>query len=323
MVAYRFVIKMSVLMGTIAFFWRWYGGPGKKIEPDELQKFEHLVEALPESKLKNYILPRAKELVSLAKASHGGNKEMIVVSLCRARNGPAVYPIDSKIKEQDISAEIASWTYVQNVATLFLKRACHPLFLGSLTSVLTGIKSEPTVAYETILIMRYRSIRDYMEILTELLDNENRLIDHSFAGLENELAYIAHFPDLGLLIRIAVSAVLLLSYCAFCADAKIKIEHVLTQHPGRNSMDPMMPSIPEKGATQVPQAQPAGGLYQATPMRPGMSVRKQRMAGRTPGTQEYEMMDYEAYTPGGEAEQPCFETQEVMDARNRFMGLSF
>ena len=146
-------ILWLVLAAIFTVFLIWYDYSAGPLTADEIDRYEALVR---EQGLEGTRVPYALREF----ASDDDGREFFMVNLEKARTEPMLP--EGSLPDADPS-EVAK-TYSLPTGRMLLKRACHPvgLFLGRVNF----IDYEGAPVWDELLLVRYRSRRDFLEIFT-------------------------------------------------------------------------------------------------------------------------------------------------------------
>ncbi len=167
-------------------FFGWYGGSGPPLTEPEGHAF---LETIRTSSLATEHPEMLEGLEGWIARDDG--REFVMANLIAMKPGP--------------DAEKEDAAYARALMPLMLERACFPIYVGDVLARLLG---EDARAINRVAIVRYRSLRDFLEIFTDpvMLDG----VSHKFAALSYTEAR-ATAPFLSLVsIRLTVALGVLL-----------------------------------------------------------------------------------------------------------------
>ncbi|PKQ05012.1 MAG: hypothetical protein CVT72_10810 [Alphaproteobacteria bacterium HGW-Alphaproteobacteria-11] len=126
-----------------AGFWVWYGGTGKPLSPNEVDRFMARIDAMATDHQSPF---GARETIEAwARADDG--REFFMINLV---NDPA-----------DLAAAEA---YNRVILPELFKRAGHPIFMSR--SIARFIEPAGLAPWDFVAIVRYRSMRDMLDMIT-------------------------------------------------------------------------------------------------------------------------------------------------------------
>jgi len=174
-------IWISLLVIYAGFFF-WYTDIGGKLDEKEIEFFLGKLEENI-SKNSNSLDPESYILIKRFMEEDSGRQFLMVNNIDMNDN-----PEDVEGAEPGESAERLMDRYMEHMYSQLLKRACHPIFVGSVihpSMDLVGI--EGAEIWDQAALMRYKSRRAFMEVVT----HPNMLGKHDFkvAALEKTIAY--------------------------------------------------------------------------------------------------------------------------------------
>ena len=169
------------LLVIYAGFFLWYTDIGGKLEKEEIEFF---LEKLEENALANSVdFNTQHESIKRFMEEDTGRQFLMVNNIDMDDD-----PENVEGAEPGESAERLLDRYMEHMYSQLLKRACHPIFAGSVihpSMDLVGI--EGAEIWDQAALMRYKSRRAFMEVVT----HPNMLSKHDFkeAALEKTIAY--------------------------------------------------------------------------------------------------------------------------------------
>ena len=169
------------LLVIYAGFFLWYTDIGGKLEKEEIEFF---LEKLEENALANSVdFNTQHESIKRFMEEDTGRQFLMVNNIDMDDD-----PENVEGAEPGESAERLLDRYMEHMYSQLLKRACHPIFVGSVihpSMDLVGI--EGAEIWDQAALMRYKSRRAFMEVVT----HPNMLSKHDFkeAALEKTIAY--------------------------------------------------------------------------------------------------------------------------------------
>ena len=183
-------MKRTQLIITVFFiilyltFLYWYYKPTKSFSANEIDNYTTLLQRqLDESA--EMSLEDLMQMVEFMKSDNG--KSFYNINIVKYRE-QALYPDDIDIVG---SGKEANARYSKFMMKEILSRACHPIvFLKPTINLMGNDKTNyGQIYWDDISIIRYRSRRDFMEVITsERFKNGNV---HKWAGIEDTLVYPA------------------------------------------------------------------------------------------------------------------------------------
>ena len=170
------------LLVIYSSFFIWYTDFGGKLTDDEIQYYGNKFEsnALKDGRV---LEPRIKELLQNFMKQDSG-KQFIMVNVIDMSENPT-FP-DGTVSEE--SADNLMNEYMEHMYGEILKRASHPVFMGSAVNDsmdLVGI--EHAEVWETAALFRYKSRRAFLEIVTH--PDMNSKHKYKIAALEKTIAF--------------------------------------------------------------------------------------------------------------------------------------
>lgn len=192
----RRMILWVVIVALYSLFFGWYthlGGPLTQVEKD------FYIEKL---------MVRSKNPGSLAAVRRfveaDDGKAFIMVNILDLANKPPVLPATgSDAQASDLLAH-----YMEHMFPALLRRACHPIWLGDgLNTALEVIGIEDATRWDQAALMRYRSRKDFLEIVVNPAFSERH--DYKLAGLDKTIAFPADSGWLSSDPRLLVALILM------------------------------------------------------------------------------------------------------------------
>ena len=188
----------TILLAFYGMFFWWYGGFSAPITDHELDAYIEQLQAAVEETGED-ASSTVKYMRNLAASDQGG--EFLMVNLMDFRD-VALYPADSPWAN-DPDALAADARYSEKVVPLLLKRGSHPVLIGPLTG--TFIIEGQWGAWDNFAIIRYRSVRDMMEMMIEMAELDDVVI-HKWASMEKTQVFpikpMLALPGLRLLVAL-------------------------------------------------------------------------------------------------------------------------
>ena len=169
------------LLVVYAGFFLWYTDIGGKLDKEEIEFF---LEKLEENISANSVgFNTQRESIKRFMEEDTGRQFLMVNNIDMDDD-----PENIEGAEPGESAERLLDRYMEHMYSQLLKRACHPIFAGSVihpSMDLVGI--EGAEIWDQAALMRYKSRRAFMEVVT----HPNMLGKHDFkvAALEKTIAY--------------------------------------------------------------------------------------------------------------------------------------
>ena len=147
----------------------WYGGDGRPLSADEVEHYAARARELigPEGEA------RFREF-----ASSDDGKEFVMVNLNKYRERPEY----RDGRDVDLSSREVEQLYLADVVPKLLVRACHPVIVVDPILTIAGEGDFERTDWERIALARYRSRRDFLEIMLESNWQEGGV--HKWAALE-------------------------------------------------------------------------------------------------------------------------------------------
>ena len=162
-------IRWVVIFLLYAVFHVWYGGNGSPLSADEVEHYA--------ARARELAGPEAEERFRKFASSDDG-KQFVMVNLnkyrerTRYRDG----------REVDQSPREVERLYLADVLPKLLVRACHPVIVVDPILTIAGEGEFERTDWERIALARYRSRRDFLEIMLESNWEEGGV--HKWAALE-------------------------------------------------------------------------------------------------------------------------------------------
>ena len=174
-------VWISLLVIYSSFF-IWYTDIGGKLSDEEIQYYADKFEsnALKDGRV---LEPRIMELLQKFMEEDSG-KQFLMVNVIDMSENPT-FP-DGTVSEE--SADNLMNEYMKHMYGEILKRASHPVFIGSAVNDsmdLVGI--ENAEVWETAALIRYKSRRAFLEIVTHPKMNSKH--KYKIAALEKTIAF--------------------------------------------------------------------------------------------------------------------------------------
>ena len=195
-------ILYAVLVVFYGAFLGWYGGFASPVNDQELESYIEKFKAASHARGLDPSAP-VKYMRNLAASDQGG--EFLMVNLMDFRE-IAAYPPDSPWAA-DPDPLAANARYTDKIAPLLLKRGSHPMLLGPLTG--TFLIEGEWGDWDSVIIIRYRSVRDMLEMLIEMASLGDVAV-HKWASMEKTQVFpikpTLTFPGLRLLVALFLIA---------------------------------------------------------------------------------------------------------------------
>jgi hypothetical protein len=174
-------VWISLLVIYSSFF-IWYTDLGGKLTDDEIEYYANKFEsnALKDGRVLD---PRGMDLIQKFMEEDSG-KQFLMVNVIDMSENPT-FP-DGTVSEE--SADNLMNEYMEHMYGEILKRASHPVFMGSAVNDsmdLVGI--ENAEVWETAALFRYKSRRAFLEIVTH--PDMNSKHKYKIAALEKTIAF--------------------------------------------------------------------------------------------------------------------------------------
>ena len=175
----RVWIALAIIYGL---FFTWYTDFGGKLSNDEIKSYYSKFEsnALKDGRV---LEPRIMGLLQKFMEEDSG-KQFLMVNVIDMSENPT-FP-DGTVSEE--SADDLMNEYMEHMYGEILKRASHPVFMGSAVNDsmdLVGI--ENAEVWETAALFRYKSRRAFLEIVTH--PDMNSKHKYKIAALEKTIAF--------------------------------------------------------------------------------------------------------------------------------------
>jgi len=175
----RIWITLAIIYGL---FFTWYTDFGGKLSDDEIKSYYSKFEsnALKDGRVLD---PRGMDLIQKFMEEDSG-KQFLMVNVIDMSENPT-FP-DGTVSEE--SADNLMNEYMEHMYGEILKRASHPVFIGSVVNDsmdLVGI--ENAEVWETAALFRYKSRRAFLEIVTH--PDMNSKHKYKIAALEKTIAF--------------------------------------------------------------------------------------------------------------------------------------
>ena len=175
----RIWITLAIIYGL---FFTWYTDFGGKLSDDEIKSYYSKFEsnALKDGRVLD---PRGMDLIQKFMEEDSG-KQFLMVNVIDMSENPT-FP-DGTVSEE--SADNLMNEYMEHMYGEILKRASHPVFIGSVVNDsmdLVGI--ENAEVWETAALFRYKSRRAFLEIVTH--PDMNSKHKYKVAALEKTIAF--------------------------------------------------------------------------------------------------------------------------------------
>jgi len=175
----RIWITLAIIYGL---FFTWYTDFGGKLSDDEIKSYYSKFEsnALKDGRVLD---PRGMDLIQKFMEEDSG-KQFLMVNVIDMSENPT-FP-DGTVSEE--SADNLMNEYMKHMYGEILKRASHPVFIGSAVNDsmdLVGI--ENAEVWETAALFRYKSRRAFLEIVTH--PDMNSKHKYKIAALEKTIAF--------------------------------------------------------------------------------------------------------------------------------------
>lgn len=192
-------IFYAALVVFYGLFLGWYGGFASAVSEQELESY------IEEFKAASHTAPSGpiKYMRNLAASDQGG--EFLMVNLMDFRDVAAYPPESPWANDPDPLA--ADARYSGKIAPLLLKRGSHPMLLGPVTG--SFIIEGEWGNWDSVVIIRYRSVRDMLEMLIEMATLGDVAV-HKWASMEKTQVFPIKpsfaFPGLRLLVALFLIA---------------------------------------------------------------------------------------------------------------------
>ena len=168
-------IFYSVVLITYLGWFTWYGGSGQPVSPNDAAAYRAELQANAKSRDRDFSDP-IKYMNRLIKDDDGN--EFIMVNLIRYRE-KAQYPSTSPWANET-DPTLADNRYGAGVLPLLLKRGSLPIFVSTVAGEFINETSQEE--WDTVAMVRYRSVRDMVEMIIEMSATD--LADHKWAAIE-------------------------------------------------------------------------------------------------------------------------------------------
>ena len=174
-------VWISLLVIYSSFF-IWYTDIGGKLSDEEIQYYADKFEsnALKDGRV---LEPRIMELLQKFMEEDSG-KQFLMVNVIDMSENPT-FP-DGTVSEE--SADDLMNEYMEHMYGEILKRASHPVFMGSsVNNSMDLVGIENAEVWETAALFRYKSRRAFLEIVTH--PDMNSKHKYKIAALEKTIAF--------------------------------------------------------------------------------------------------------------------------------------
>jgi hypothetical protein len=174
-------VWISLLVIYSSFF-IWYIDIGGKLSDEEIQYYADKFEsnALKDGRV---LEPRIMELLQKFMEEDSG-KQFLMVNVIDMSENPT-FP-DGTVSEE--SADNLMNEYMEHMYGEILKRASHPVFMGSsVNNSMDLVGIENAEVWETAALFRYKSRRAFLEIVTH--PDMNSKHKYKIAALEKTIAF--------------------------------------------------------------------------------------------------------------------------------------
>ena len=171
----RSVVIWAILAMVYGVFLWWHTPRGEPLTAQEIAQAQTLGgSATPDG------LGSADEMLTFLRSDDG--RPFYMVNLMELRD-KAIYP--DGLHPEIVSSEDAALAYGRHVVPLLLARGSYPVVTTNrLNSILNSLGGE-AAAYDTLTIVRYRSRRDLLDMITS--DAFAEAVVHKWASLERTL----------------------------------------------------------------------------------------------------------------------------------------
>ena len=148
-----------MLVGTVIVlyigFLFWYGGSSSPMSASEAESYINEIKTVQnkQGQQDNAILSQIRRMVE-----HDDGKEFYMINLVKYRKPDSSIPGDNPMA--------ANSRYSKNVLPVLLKHGSHPVFSSSVIG--SFLREENDVNWDTVSIVRYRSMRDFIKFATEV-----------------------------------------------------------------------------------------------------------------------------------------------------------
>ena len=174
-------VWISLLVIYSSFF-IWYTDLGGKLTDDEIEYYANKFEsnALKDGRVLD---PRGMDLIQKFMEEDSG-KQFLMVNVIDMSENPT-FP-DGTVSEE--SADNLMNEYMEHMYGEILKRASHPVFMGSsVNNSMDLVGIENAEVWETAALFRYKSRRAFLEIVTH--PDMNSKHKYKIAALEKTIAF--------------------------------------------------------------------------------------------------------------------------------------
>ena len=175
----RIWITLAIIYGL---FFTWYTDFGGKLSDDEIKSYYSKFEsnALKDGRVLD---PRGMDLIQKFMEEDSG-KQFLMVNVIDMSENPT-FP-DGTVSEE--SADNLMNEYMEHMYGEILKRASHPVFMGSsVNNSMDLVGIENAEVWETAALFRYKSRRAFLEIVTH--PDMNSKHKYKIAALEKTIAF--------------------------------------------------------------------------------------------------------------------------------------
>ena len=175
----RVWITLAIIYGL---FFTWYTDFGGKLSDDEIKSYYSKFEsnALKDGRVLD---PRGMDLIQKFMEEDSG-KQFLMVNVIDMSENPT-FP-DGTVSEE--SADNLMNEYMEHMYGEILKRASHPVFMGSsVNNSMDLVGIENAEVWETAALFRYKSRRAFLEIVTH--PDMNSKHKYKIAALEKTIAF--------------------------------------------------------------------------------------------------------------------------------------
>jgi hypothetical protein len=175
----RVWITLVIIYGL---FFTWYTDFGGKLSDDEIKSYYSKFEsnALKDGRVLD---PRGMDLIQKFMEEDSG-KQFLMVNVIDMSENPT-FP-DGTVSEE--SADNLMNEYMEHMYGEILKRASHPVFMGSsVNNSMDLVGIENAEVWETAALFRYKSRRAFLEIVTH--PDMNSKHKYKIAALEKTIAF--------------------------------------------------------------------------------------------------------------------------------------
>jgi hypothetical protein len=194
-------IFYSVVLIIYLAWFIWYGGSGQPLSPNEAAAYKAELQANAKSRGVDVSDP-IKYMDRLIKDDDGN--EFIMVNLIRFRD-EAQYPPESPWANET-DPMLADDRYGAGIVPLLLKRGSLPIFISTVAGEF--INEAGQEEWDTVAMVRYRSVRDMVEMMIEMSATD--LADHKWAAIEQTHVFPVK-PKINLVsLRLIAGIILLL-----------------------------------------------------------------------------------------------------------------